>query len=290
MSAYLVDPQIPEIESRSDAEAPSLVPSPVAHALSACLAVATVAAALPTLLVDGALHGTAVMNGSARGTALVMLALGVPLLTTAQLATRRGISAAVPVWLGAIAYLTYNAFLLLFATPFNSLFLLYVAGFSLALWSLVAILRVLDMTALMDRVRPGIPRRAIAVYAWTVVALNLAAWLRAIIPGLSDSASPAFLEGTGLTTVPTYVQDLAVWLPLMGVAAFWLWRGLAWGYLVVSAMLVQWVIEATTVAVDQYLGSSADPTSTVASTSMTPAFALLAVITLVPAALMLRRM
>jgi hypothetical protein len=32
------------------------------------------------------------------------------------------------------------------------------------------------------------------------------------------------LDGTGLTTMPTYVQDLAFWLPLMGLAAWWLWR------------------------------------------------------------------
>lgn len=31
--------------------------------------------------------------------------------------------------------------------------------------------------------------------------------------------SAAFLEGTGLTTNPIYVQDLAVWLPMLAVAA-----------------------------------------------------------------------
>ena len=41
--------------------------------------------------------------------------------------------------MGTVAYLLYNAFMLLFATPFNALFLVYVALLSLALWSLVAI-------------------------------------------------------------------------------------------------------------------------------------------------------
>lgn len=35
---------------------------------------------VPTFLVDGILNGTPVMNGSARGTALVMLALALPVL------------------------------------------------------------------------------------------------------------------------------------------------------------------------------------------------------------------
>lgn len=279
-----------EAARRADNRQPELVVGRAAHGLSIALSVVTVAATLPTIMWPGLLQGPAVMNGSARGTALVMLVVGVPLLIGSQWATRRGRSAALPVWLGTVAYLLYNAFMLLFATPFNALFLVYVALLSLALWSLVAILRVVDVEALGWRVRPGAPRRGIAVYCWVVVALNVLAWLRGIVPGVAHPANPAFLDGTGLTTLPTYVQDLAVWLPLMGVAACWLWRGLAWGYLVVSAMLVQWVVESVTIAVDQYLGSLAEPASSVASAAMTPVFLGVAVLSLVPAILLLRRM
>jgi hypothetical protein len=267
-----------------------LVPSPVAQALSGALAVAALSAALTTVLLDGVLHGPPAMNGSARGTALVMAALGVPLLLVAQAATRRGSTWALPVWLGAISYLLYNAFMLLFATPFNSLFLLYVATFSLALWSLVAVLRVVDVAALGARIAPGVPRRAIAVFVWVLVALNAAAWLRGIVTGMSQGADPEFLAGTGLTTFPTYVQDLAVWLPLLAVAGCWLWRGLAWGYLVVASVLVMWVVEAITIAVDQYMATAADPATTVASAAAAPVFAVVAVLCLVPATAMIRRM
>lgn len=272
------------------AAAPGPVPSPVAHGLSWALAVAALAAALPTVLLDGVLHGPPAMNGSARGTALVMAVLGVPLLVAAQAATRRGSTRALPVWLGAISYLIYNGFMLLFATPFNRLFLLYVATFSLALWSLVSVLRVVDVAALGARIAPGVPRRAIAVLAWILVALNAAAWLRGIVAGMGQGAEPAFLAGTGLTTFPTYVQDLAVWLPLLAVAGYWLWRGLAWGHLVVASVLVMWVVEAVTIAVDQYMATQADPTTTVASAGAVPAFAVLAVLCLVPAIALIRRM
>jgi hypothetical protein len=269
---------------------PSLVPSPTAHALSVALAVAAAGAALPTVLLDGVLHGPPAMNGSARGTALVMVVLGVPMLLAGQAGTRRGWSPALPVWLGAICYLLYNGFMLLFATPFNRLFLLYVATFSLALWSLVAVLRVVDIAALGARIAPGVPRRAIAVFVWVLVALNAAAWLGGIVPGMGQDADPAFLAGTGLTTFPTYVQDLAVWLPLLAVAGYWLWRGLAWGYLVVASVLAMWVIEAITIAVDQYLGSKADPTATFVSAAAAPVFAVVAVLCLVPTFAMVRRM
>ncbi len=272
------------------AGAGALVPSPAAHLLSATLALLAIAATLPTFALDGVLQGPAAMNGSARGTALAMLVLGVPMLVASQAATRRRVTWALPVWLGAIGYLLYNAFMLLFATPFNSLFLLYVATFSLALWTLVAMLRVIDVGAVIGLGVWRIPGRAIAVFVWVIVALNAAAWLRAIVPALPDGADADFLVGTGLTTAPTYVQDLAVWLPLMAVAAGWLWRGLAWGYLVVSSILTMWVVESLTIALDQWLGSQADPASTVVSSAMTPAFAGAAVLVAVPAALMLRRL
>lgn len=266
------------------------VGSPVAHGLAAGLALVTIAATIPTVAVPGLLIGPPAMNGSARGTALVMLLVGVPLMIASQYATRRGRTVAVPVWLGTVAYLLYNAFMLLFATPFNQLFLLYVAMFSLGLWSLVSILRAVDVAAWARRIRPGTPQRAIAVFCWIVVALNVAAWLRGIIPGLSDPDRAAFLEGTGLTTLPTYVQDLAIWLPLTVVAGVWLWRGVAWGYLVISAILVQWTVESITIAVDQHLGSMADPTSTVTSAAMSPVFAAVALVTAAVAFAMLRRM
>ena len=41
------------------------------------------------------------------------------------------------VWLGGVAHILYQSVLFLFGTPFNDLFLLYVAMGSLALWSLV---------------------------------------------------------------------------------------------------------------------------------------------------------
>jgi hypothetical protein len=53
--------------------------------LGAALVVAVPAAALPTILLDGVLNGPPVMNGSARGTALVMLVLALPALVAGLL-------------------------------------------------------------------------------------------------------------------------------------------------------------------------------------------------------------
>ena len=80
------------------------------------------------------------MNGSARGTALVVLLAGVPALACSMLLAARGSAAAVITWLGSAGFLLYNSLMFVFATPANRLFPLYLAMLALAAWSAGALL------------------------------------------------------------------------------------------------------------------------------------------------------
>ncbi|HWJ08871.1 MAG TPA: hypothetical protein VNS46_05810 [Nocardioides sp.] len=224
------------------------------------------------------------MNGSARGTALTMFAVALPVLMLGLATSLQGSTRGHAALIGALAYLTYNATLLLYATPFNQLFLTYVALLGLSLWSMVS--------ALIDP-RPsllpghGLPARGIAAFILTVVGLNALAWLRFVVPDLAEEP-PGFLDGTGLTTNPIYVQDLAVWLPALAVVAVLLWQRRPSGTFLAGAGLFFWLIEAVGVAVDQWFGHRADPASDVATQAGSVLFAVLAAATLVPLALWLR--
>jgi hypothetical protein len=87
--------------------------------LSGALGLAAAASSLATFLIAGVLRGTAVMNGSARGTSLAVLLIGVPLLAGSMLAASRGSARAVLTWLGAAGFLLYNSLMFVFATPVN---------------------------------------------------------------------------------------------------------------------------------------------------------------------------
>jgi hypothetical protein len=139
-----------------------------------------------------------------------------------------------------------------------------------------------DADAMSGRYSSALRVRWISVFVWSTAGLNTLAWLRGIVPGMLDPQSPDFLVGTGLTTFPTYVQDLAFWLPMFAVAAWWLWRGESWGYVAVPALLTYFVLEAVGVAADQALGHAADPSSSVASAGAVPLFLAVAVISAVP--------
>jgi len=252
--------------------------------LCAALAMLVPLATVPTFFVDGILNGTPVMNGSARGTALTMCALALPVLAVGLVTSTRGSVWGRAVLMGALGYLTYNATLLVYATPFNELFLVYVALLGLSLWTLVSAL--LDPLPLMV---PGstLPARGIAAFILTVVALNALAWLRFVVPDL-DEDPPSFLDGTGLTTNPIYVQDLAVWLPALAIVAVMLWQRRPSGIFLAGAGLIFWMIEAIGVAVDQWFGHRADPTSDVATLGGVVLFVVLAGATLIPLVLWLR--
>jgi hypothetical protein len=259
--------------------------SPRTRGLCVAVAALVVVAAVPTFFVDGILNGTPVMNGSARGTALSMFALALPVLAVGLITSTRGSIRGRAALIGALAYLTYNATLLVYATPFNQLFLAYVALLGLSLWSLVSAL--LDPRPIMAPSSRVVPARGIAAFILTVVALNALAWLRFVVPDPNQDP-PGFLDGTGLTTNPIYVQDLAVWLPALAIVAVLLWQRRPSGVFLAGAALVFWVIEAIGVAVDQWFGHRADPASDVATLGGVVLFVVLAAVTMVPLVLWLR--
>lgn len=277
---------------------PAVGPRRVATRLTVALAVAAAVAGGGSAFVDDVLLGPAVMRGSARGTGVVVLLLGVPVLLAAAAVARRAATSSTPatraryspalaVWVGTVAYLVYNAVMFLFGTPFNPLFLVYDAVLGLGIATLVALLAGLDARALAADVHRRVCRPVAAWVAFVAVA-NTLLWLRGVVPGLGDPAHAAFLDGTGLVTLPTYVQDLAFWLPLALVVAVLLWRRQPWGVVLGRALLVYWTLEAVTVAVDQWMGSHADPSSTVATMGGSYLFMVLTVLGLVPLVALLR--
>jgi hypothetical protein len=269
----------PAAASPSPARSPALTP-PVAWPLSVVLSGVAATASLLTFAFGGVLSGTPVMNGSCRGTALVVLLGTVPVLLGAAWWARAHDSArATIVWFGAVLHLLYNGLLIVVGTPLNRFFLLYEAWVGLAVVTALVLAFHVDVAAIAARCRPSLPVRAFAGYLLVVVALNALAWLARIVPAtVVDDRAADLLEGTGASMVSTYFQDLAFWLPLLAVGAVWLARRRPWGYLLGGAGLAMWALEGFTVAVDQWFGHRADPGSTVASGGAVAPFAVAGVV------------
>jgi hypothetical protein len=253
--------------------------------LSGALAIITVIAATITLAAPHLLTGPAAMNGSARGTALVVLVVAVPSLMLSLGSTRDGSLVTTAILMGTLGYLTYNSMMFVFGTSYNRVFLLYVAMLSLSLWSLLVFAWRVVPAVRATTVRLG---RPVAVYLWLVAAMN------ALISG-SPRSFPRSLR-TGPARSPTEW----VWRPTRYSSRTWRsgcrppgWSRSDCG--VATRGVGCWpgrpgllVHRTLGVAVDQWFGSTADPASTVTAMTMVPAFAGLAVIGLAPMWIVLR--
>ena len=259
----------------------------LAYWLSSALAVLALIASAIGVFFPQIFRDAAVTAGNARGTDLVILAVAIPALLISMALTARGSLRAQIVWLGALGYILYNAVFFAFAVVFNPLFLVYVAALSLALWALVTLLMAVDIARLRAGFSRGLPVRAIALYLIVTTLLFALTWLRDIVPALLSGATPVSLEGTKMLTNPIQVVDLAVGFPLTILAAIWLWQRRAWGYTLAGLFLVYGVIEAASVATDQFFGHLSDPAQ---SLTMSPVFAALTIIALIPLTLYLWRL
>ncbi|HEY5628845.1 MAG TPA: hypothetical protein VIR16_04980, partial [Candidatus Limnocylindrales bacterium] len=240
----------------------------VPFALSALTLVATAVATITALALPELLHGPAVMVGSMRGTALVVLVLAVPTVTLAMAAARRGSLLGVVGWIGAIGFIAYQGWMFLFAIPFNGLFLVYVAMFAFSFWAFVALLIGVRADRYAASFAAGLPARLLAGWMVASCLAFYALWLKNVVPASFDSVAPAFLAGTGMVTPTNYVLDMALFLPFTIAVARALWKRTPWGLLVGGAMLLALVLESVAIAADQWVGAAADPGSSVASAAM----------------------
>jgi len=257
----------------------------LAYWLSGTLTVLALIASAVGVFYPAVFRDTSVTAGNARGTDLVLIVVALPALVIAMALTARGSLRAQIVWLGTLGYILYNALFFAFAVAFNPLFLVYIAVLALALWSLVALFMALDVASLRAHFTEHLPIRTIALYLMITTALFALTWLRDIVPALVNGTTPISLDGTKMLTNPIQVVDFAAGFPLTILAAVWLWQRKAWGYALAGLFLVYGVIEAISVATDQFFGHLSDPTQ---SAMMTPVFAVIAVIAAVPLVLYLR--
>jgi hypothetical protein len=244
-----------------DTVTPTNGPSPHRLASRVSLALAAVAAVAAWLAFTfwGLFHRDVPAGiGNMRGTALTVLAVAVPLLLAAMAWASRGSLRAQFVWLGCLAYLAYNAVMFCFAAHFNSLFLLFTTFLALAFWSLVTLIRALDLDC-VRAASSSVPVRAVALYLLICTVLFALLWLQAIVPATLDNTMPVALEESGLVQNPVWVLDFAFTFPVTVLGSLWMWRRRPWGLIVGGMMTIMLTIETASIAVDQAFGHLHDP-------------------------------
>ena len=171
------------------------------------------------------------------GADIVTLLIGIPLLITGIVLSRKGTLRGQLLLTGALGYFLYTYGSMCFLTAFNPLFLVYVALFSLSLFGFILSLKNLGVEEVARHIQDGVPRRAIAAYFIIIAVFLSLAWL-----GLVASPSLTWFPPNGLESAITMViqaMDLGIIVPTAFITASLLIKKRAWGYALSSVMLLK---------------------------------------------------
>ena len=172
------------------------------------------------------------------GQNLVNLVLAIPLLGYSLLWMRTGNEKARYIWMGTLFYFVYTYLSAVMLFAFNSLFLVYVAIFSMALYALVLVFIDMDIRSLRIAVSQRVSRRT--VYAlFFLVAMILLLWLPEIISlSISGKASER-LAVDGQRTYVITALDLGLLVPLGLLSGLLITKREPLGFVLAPVLLIK---------------------------------------------------
>jgi hypothetical protein len=176
---------------------------------------------------------------------LVTLVLGLPLLAISYWLTLRGSLRGRIVLTGTLGFILYTYITMCFGAAYNQFFLVYVALFTLSLFTFVLSMMSFDLQTLPQHFSKKLPRRWIAGLLFFAAAFLGLAWLGRIVATFSEGTIPA-LENT--TSMFIQAMDLGIIMPTCVLSAILLLRRSAWGYLLASVGMLKFLTLGIAVA------------------------------------------
>jgi hypothetical protein len=223
------------VSTRSDAAAIA------ARWLTAATATLVAGVSAAGLFTSGLYTDSPAVEAMFRGFDLVTLIVVAPLLAATLWPGWRDRPAVQLVRLSLLAYCIYNYAYYLFGAQLNAALLGHIAVFTASLYALVLSLAAFDIAGLASRFRRRTPVRSIAVMI-LLLALPLAAMQISGLAGFALTGSvpvePSRLVVPLEFTRLGAVLDLSLLVPAYLLAAAWVWRRRAWGFLLATIVLV----------------------------------------------------
>lgn len=220
-----------------------------AYLLTAATAVtmATVSA-VGVFATDWLYRDNALVTATFRGQDMVTLVVAVPLLLVGLLWEMWGSPRGRVLWLGMLFYSMYGYLFYAVAAAFNQFFLLYVASFGLPLYALLFSVPRLDLTGLGGSMS-GRAARVVAIIYTSTVAIGLGLlWVGISLSYLITDDVPPPIVDSGHPTGVVFAIDLVFLVPPMLLAALWLARRRALGWLLAGILSVGGSVYTLTLA------------------------------------------
>lgn len=168
---------------------------------------------------------------------VVTLILGISLLIIGIFLCQKGSLRGQLLLTGTLGYMLYTYTSYTFLSAYNELFLLYVALFSLSLFTFILAMINLNPEKIRQQISKRFPRRGIAIFLWVIAGFLTLAWLGRIVPPLIAGKPPLGLES--YTTLVIQALDLGIIVPVSTLTAILLWKKQPWGYALSAVVLIK---------------------------------------------------
>lgn len=167
----------------------------------------------------------------------VTLILGIPFLIVSLILARRNSYRGILMLTGALGYFLYTYASYSFLMTYNSVFIIYVALFSLSLFGFIFAFGELDISNIDNRIRDRFPRRSLGVFFLFFAVMLFFMWMGRILPSLFTGEAPYGLES--YTTLVIQALDLGIILPMAVYAAVALLTRKPVGYALSAVVVIK---------------------------------------------------
>ncbi len=182
-------------------------------------------------------HETISMAAQAMGQDLITLIIGIPVLMGSLYLIQKNSLKGHLIWMGTLFYFLYSYASMSFLASYNQLFLVYVALFSLSLYTFIYGLLSLNVKTIKEKVTPGKTSKIAGTFLIFSGAMVALMWVKMIADSLLTGVAPAALEG--YTTLVIQALDIGVIFPATLIAGILIIKGKSWGYALVSILLIK---------------------------------------------------
>ncbi|MGO9387606.1 MAG: hypothetical protein ACLPWD_06100 [Methanobacterium sp.] len=182
-------------------------------------------------------HDTISIIAQMMGQDLITLTIAVPLILISLYLIYNNSLRGRLIWMGILFYFIYTYASMSFLASYNQLFLVYVAIFSLSLYTFLGELVSLNVSIIKKSFKPGVIIQVTAAFLIVVGLLLSAMWLKMIIDSLLTGTAPAALGS--YTTLVIQAMDLGIVVPAAILSGILLLKNKEWGYTIASIFLIK---------------------------------------------------
>ena len=182
-------------------------------------------------------HDTISVATQAMGQDMVTLIIGIPVLIGSLYLIRNNSLRGSLIWMGTLLYFLYTYASMSFLSSYNQLFLVYVALFSLSLYTFMYGLLSLDIKTIKESITPGKTSKVAGIFLIFSGAMLALMWTKMIVDSLITGIAPSALES--YTTLVIQAMDIGIIFPATLIGGILILKGKEWGYTLVSILLIK---------------------------------------------------